>query len=215
MKKLLLILLCLPLLFNSCEEEEQEDQNIQLVSGDVDYEFTVKINEDIFKIKGNTVDGDPFGSGGFWSLNNGCQSNNSGVILEINDKSESNFVSGEVIRLVILFPNMSLGINNVDISFTDGSTDGYWMNLTDSLQANFNSIQTTMGGELNQYDIPLTITDLGAAPNVTSIYFHNSTLKGYFNGTVYLRNMDPTSPDFYTWSIPIDLEIDFKTVRVQ
>ena len=94
MKKLLLILLCLPLLFNSCEKEEQEDQNIQLVSGDVDYEFTVKINEDIFKIKGNTVDGDPFGSGGFWSLNNGCQSNNSGVILEINDKSESNFVSG-------------------------------------------------------------------------------------------------------------------------
>jgi|SaaInlStandDraft_1057018.scaffolds.fasta_scaffold57973_2 hypothetical protein len=213
MKKLLLPLLFLPLLFNSCKKAEEK--STPLISGNVDYEFTIKINGYEHKIEGNTFDGDPFGNGGVYSLNNYCASNNNGVFLEIKDISESNFISGEVIRCVILFPNLSLGINNVNISFMGTSHSGYWINIADSLQVSPSSIQSTMGPNLNQYDIPITITDLGSAPNITSTYFHNSTLKGYFNGTVYLRNLDATSPDYYTWNIPMQLELDFECVRVQ
>ena len=213
MKKLLLLLLCVPLLFNSCKKEEEK--NAPLVSGNVDYEFTIKINGDVHKIQGNTVDGDPFGIGGVYSLNNYCASNNDGVFLEIKDKTESNFFSGDVIKCVMIFPNMSLGVNDVHISFLGTSSSGYWIDLADSLQGSPSSTQTTMGPNLNQYDIPITITDLGSAPNLTSTYFHTSTLKGYFNGTVYLRNLDATSPDFYTWNIPIQLEIDFECVRIE
>jgi len=66
MKKLLLPLLFLPLLFNSCKKAEEK--STPLISGNVDYEFTIKINGYEHKIEGNTFDGDPFGNGGiyFW-----------------------------------------------------------------------------------------------------------------------------------------------------
>ena len=216
MRKWTLIFLCLTLMFNSCKKEEKKSS--PLIAGNVDYEFTIKINGDVHKIEGNTIDGVPWGSPGVTGmLNNRCASMNQTVLLNINDKSEFNFVSGDVIGCSMLFPNMSLGINNVNISFLVSSiASGYWMDLADSLQADPTTIQATMGPDFNQYDIPITITDLGSAPTLTPPdYFHNSTLKGNFNDTVYLRNIDVSSPDFYTWSIPIHLEIDFKTVRIE
>jgi hypothetical protein len=203
-----------PLLFNSCKKEEEK--NAPLVSGNVDYEFTIKINGDVHKIQGNTVDGYPLGSSLY--LNNSCVTSIipdfTSVMLGVSDKSEFNYVSGDIISCDLLFQNLSIGTSYANITLTPANSGGYWGDFTDSLQADPNRISATMGpSHSNIYDLPVTITDLGIAPNVTSTIFHHSTLKGSFNDTVYLRNMDPSSVNYYTFSIPILLEINFKAVR--
>lgn len=214
MKIKFLLLSFLTVLF-ACNKS---DSNVNPNSKNVDYEFTITINGLTHKIKGNTINGAPFGNVGSvgGQTNNKCQASvaSKGLFLEINDVSEFNYVSGKVLKCTLLLPNLSLGVNNANLQF-DLTPGGYWSNLTDSLGAYaVFGFTTTRGGSYGSgYNIPINITDLGVAPTLNNIptnwWNHTKTLKGNFNGTLYMQNKSNL-----VYDVPINISIDFKAVRI-
>ena len=205
--KFKLLLLSILTILSACNKS---DSNINPNAQNVDYEFTITINGLSHKIKGNTVNGAPFGT----PTPNTCYASNpSGlVLLAINDVSASNYKSGKVLKCTISLPNLALGVNNAMLQF-DISTGGYFSNLTDSLGAYPFGFSTTIGGTIGN-NIPFNITDLGSAPTTYTFpsfgYNHTKTLKGNFNGILYMQNKKTAVND-----IPINISIDFKAVRYQ
>ena len=203
--KIKLLLLSFFTILSGCNKS---DSNINPNAQNVDYEFTITINGLSHKIKGNTV------NGGIPMTPNKCWATNpSGLVsLGITDVSASNYISGQVLGCTITLPNLALGVNNATLRF-DG---GYWTNLIDSLGVYSNyGFSTTRGGSAaSGSTIPFNITDLGDAPttyiNPYLVYNHTKTLKGNFNGILYM-----VSKVSLKYDIPINISINFKAVRYQ
>ncbi len=96
MKKTLTIIALILLLISCSNDNSSSSNNNNNTSGNVDYEFTITINGEVHKVKGNTVDGLPIGSKSSQLYNNNsCIVQNyapfKGVFLEINDVTANNY----------------------------------------------------------------------------------------------------------------------------
>lgn len=205
--KFKLLLLSFLTILSACNKS---DSNINPNAQNVDYEFTITINGLSHKIKGNTVNGMPW-----LNTPNNCYAiNSSNVSLGIKDVSASNYISGQVLGCTITLPNLALGVNNATLRFDLG---GYWNDLTESLGglSPLYDLSTTSGVSVGSgsSNIPFNITDLGNAPtiytNAPLVYNHKKTLKGNFNGILYM-----VSKNTFKYDIPINISIDFKAVRM-
>lgn len=200
--KFILLLLSFLTILSACKKA---DSNIN-PNTNVDYEFTITINGLSHKIKGNTVNGDPTM---FGPTLNKCYTNSNLVILETNDISEFNYLSGKVLKCSFSFPYypITLGVNKAELHFWP--TD-YWNELADSLGCYYNVFTFTNDDGNLDYNIPITITDLGNVPTgVFGNQNHTKTFKGNFNRTLYMMRISTGIYD-----VPINISIDFKAVRI-
>jgi hypothetical protein len=219
MKKLFLLLAFVSILY-SCSNggnASSSNNNGNSFTNSMDYEFTITINGQVNKIKGNTTNGIPVSSNysALHEVNNSCVVRDGGnsikhTILEIDDVTTNNYISGQNISCQIDFSNLLLGINQANVYFTGG----YVQTLATSLgAANFIGFQTTSGASnpLNQHILPINITDLGTTSSdyTGPPYTFGQTLKGNYSGTIYLFS---TTDGQYT--IPVQLSIDFKALRM-
>ena len=220
MKKLILLITIITLSYScSGDSNNSNNNNNNSFTNSMDYEFTITINGEVHKIKGNTTNGIPYGqtsSGIFW-INNSCYADNSQLNLVINDVTSSNYISGQNLQCLITFPNLLIGTNQAGVFFTGG----YFQTLATSLGASsslpaFSYFQTT-SGSLNPSiygKLPINITDLGTtsnnstAGNTNTPYNFGQTLKGNYSGIIYLPNSTNNQ-----CTIPVQLSIDFKALR--
>jgi hypothetical protein len=182
----------------------------------MDYEFTLTINGEVHKVKGNTTNGIPYGSSSSsinW-INNCCYADNGQLRLDINDVTASNYISGQNLQCIVSFPNLLTGINQASVSFFGG----YFQTLSTNLGSSYTGLfyfQTASGASNSTLfnKLPITITDLGTSSsnaisgNIYTPYNFGQTLKGNYSGTIYL----PSNNGQFT--IPVQLTIDFKALR--
>jgi hypothetical protein len=190
----------------------------------MDYEFTITINGEVHKVKGNTTDGIPKGSvfTGTHYINNQCEIFNSGVqkivYLKINDLTTPNYISGQNMECQITLPNLLLGINEAQVQFMGSYFDSVASNLgaySPGSGAGFSLFQSVSGPYNNNIrKIPITITDLGTTStnpnNHAYIYNFGQTVKGNYSGTIYLSS----NSGLNNFNIPVQLSIDFKALRM-
>lgn len=210
MKKNMLLIAFTTLLFGcSNSGNTSSTNNGNSFTNSMDYEFTITINEEVHKIKGNTINGIPSQYEGLHPINNVCFAQNSIVDLNINDVTAPNYISGQNLQCHITLPNLLMGINQAEILF-QGS---YFNSICTSLGAQTNSFiyfQTVSGAMNNSRKLPIIITDLGTHSTWAgaSPYNFGSTLKGNYSGTIYLQNSTNGN-----YTIPVQLSIDFKALR--
>jgi hypothetical protein len=223
MKKFILLLSFVALLYNcSSDSENSSNNNGNSFTNSMDYEFTISINGEVHKVKGNTTDGIPKGSviTGTHSINNQCEIINGGVqkvvYLKINDLTTPNYISGQNMECQIILPNLLLGINEAQVQFNGGYFDTIASNLgaySLGLGTSFLYFQSISGPSNSTFQrkIPITITDLGTTSsnpnNHAYTYNFGQTVKGNYSGTIYL------SSNLTNYNIPVQLSIDFKALR--
>jgi hypothetical protein len=214
MKKTLTII-ALALLVFSCSNDSSSSSNDNKASGNVDYEFTISINGEVHKVKGNTVSGLPSGSGASQLYNNNtCLANNipsfgTLVDLGINDVTANNYISGQNIRCTFNLGNLLLGENKVDVIFYGKYFDDLSASLGGSV-IGFSYQSTSGKPKAESNKLAINITDLGTTSTLTVFpYKYGNTLKGNYSGTIYLLRKDLS-----TYDIPVQLSIDFKAVRM-
>jgi len=228
MKKIILFLIFTSLL-HSCSSDSSNsssnngNNNGNSFTNNMDYEFTITINGEVHKVKGNTTNGIPKGivqSASLNCINNQCEvldtAGQKWVYLKINDITATNYLSGQNLECRISFPNLLSGTNQAQIYFY-GS---YITNLFTSLSPTNSNVWQTTNGLYNQSisnKLPINITDLGTGTLLGQIpplpyYNFGQTLKGNYSGTIYLSRR-LTSSGNLTCDIPIQLSIDFKALR--
>ena len=219
MKRIILLLLFIPLLFSFNDNSNSINQFNNDSALFRKYEFTITINGEVHKIKGNAFSGIPNGNGYFPGnpsqplSPNTCMATNFGiektVSLEINDVTANNYESGQNITCAIALPNLLLGVNQAKISFSGA----YFDSLGETLGSKNFNFQTVSGAPDNSKlnKLPISITDLGRAPTIDTMRFYSfgETLKGNYTGTIYLKNN--TDGNF---TIPVQVSIDFKALRL-
>ena len=186
----------------------------------MDYEFTITINGEVHKVKGNTTNGIPYGSTTNIQhlINNKCFAiiQGTSVIsdLAINDVTAPNYMSGQNLECQISFPNLLLGSNQATVNLVGG----YFQSLATSLGAISPYFQTVSGSSPSSQTInklPITITDLGST-STNSVgnggsnynqYIFGQTLKGNYSGTIYLQGNNGQ------FTVPVELSLDFKALR--
>lgn len=227
MKKIILLLTFTIFLFSCSKDDNSSSSNNNnnnnntngnAFTNSMDYEFTITINGEVHKVKGNTTNGIPKGMVLSNWVNNQCEVINSTskfVMLKINDVTASNYITGQNLECMIALPNLLLGINQAQVSFSGA----YFDTLSTTLGAytigyglGFYNFQTVSGvyNSTVTNKLPITITDLGTTSTyILPPYNFGKTLKGNYSGTIYLRN---TSNGNFT--IPVQLSIDFKALRM-
>ena len=212
MKKTLTII-ALALLVFSCSNDSSSSSNDNKASGNVDYEFTISINGEVHKVKGNTVSGLPIGSNPaqFYN-NNSCIVQNGGTFkllsLGINDITANNYISGQNILVNIPLGNLQLGENKAAVNFQGQYFDDLSASLGGSV-IGFSYQATSGKPKAESNKLAINITDLGTTSTLTYPIKYGNTLKGNYSGTIYLLR-----EDYSTYDIPVQLSIDFKAVRM-
>lgn len=231
MKKIILLLLFVALLYNcSSDSDNSSNNNGNSYTNSMDYEFTIIINGEVHKVKGNTTNGIPYGmtqSASHW-INNQCDIIQSApfkvITLKINDVTASNYVSGQNLECQILLPNLLMGTNQATINFIgtyfgtlSASLGGY--STSSGNTHGFSNFQTIIGaaGQSSSRILPITITDIGTTTNYPQTpplpqYNFGETLKGNYSGTIYIGRASTTQGIVY--DIPVQLSIDFKALRM-
>jgi hypothetical protein len=222
MKKIILIIAIIALSYSCSSSDDSNSSNDNPSNGNVNYEFTITINGEVHKVEGNTTNGIPYGtvSSGVNYINNQCTiQDNSGqksMLLQINDVTTPNYISGQNMLCMLTTNNLLLG-NTVFSVYFSGS---YFSSLFTSLGSNGGVWQTINGPR--DYDIngklPITITDLGTGtlyPQLYPLPLYNfgQTLKGNYNGTIYLSSHSNQN-GVLICDIPVQLSIDFKALRM-
>jgi hypothetical protein len=187
----------------------------------MDYEFTITINGEVHKVKGNTTNGIPNGyiNSIVHTINNTCYAIigvQSSVIafFAINDVTTPNYISGQNLECQIQFPNLLLGSNQATVNFVGG----YFQTLATSLGASSSYFQTVSGSSPSSQTLnklPITITDLGSTSTNSdgnggsnyNQYIFGQTLKGNYSGTIYLQGNNGQ------FTVPVELSLDFKALR--
>jgi hypothetical protein len=180
----------------------------------MDYEFTITINGEVHKVKGNTTNGIPYGNTINYQLNNECFKDGQDLNLAINDITEANYVSGQNLNCIINFPNFLLGTNQARVYFLGG----YFGTLSTSL-GGYNSGSSYMffsstPGNIALSILPITVTDLGTTstePDFPSYNF-GQTVKGNYSGIIYIGRQ-PNPGGVIIYDIPVQLSINFKALR--
>jgi hypothetical protein len=161
--------------------------------------------------------------------------------LSMLDKSESTYILGDHINITMSMNNLSLGVNNVQINWTNGSTS---QSILDELPfiftggsmspAHLYGFQNTQGTLSLPYTdpqpsssalhFPIDITDLGTQKGIDNSNQWNNpipgnTIKGNYSGTVY--SCDTIYYDFatspatyhYEFNTPTQISVDFEAIR--
>ena len=218
MKKIILLISFTSLLFSCSNGGNASSNNNNPTSGtNVDYEFTITINGQIHKIKGNTTNGVPSGVSDMYNTTNQCQAINAGglgpcVYLKINDVSAPNYISGQNLECRINLPNLLMGTNQAQVMFYGSYFDSLYTGSGYTPITNNYLFQTTNGtyNSSSANKLLINITDLGT--NTTNIYSAiGQTLKGNYSGTIYLKRS--LSSGAQVCDIPVILSIDFKAIR--
>lgn len=215
MKKILAFAFLIVVLLG-CSSDSDSGNNNNNNGNNVDYEFTITVDGETHKIKGNTANGyAPYGTLQTTTIDNACYAEvnpNSGsvlVYLKIGDTTESNYVLGsQGLNLILTFTSLALGVSEATI------TD-YSYNYTGFLPGNTSTLFQTSSGSLVSSEINklnFNITDLGS-PSIGQFpwredYNFGNTLKGNYNGVVYIRDNNTNS-----FTVPVQLSIDFKAIR--
>ena len=210
MKKIILLLTFTLLLFSCSKDDDNSsssnnNNNGNSFTNSMDYEFTITINGEVHKVKGNTTDGIPYGSvnAGINWINNQCIITNYHLAgFAINDVTASNYISGQNMQCLISFPNLLLGVNQASVTLVVGGK--------------YLLFQSVSGRETYEKLLPINITDLGTGTLFQQtpplpLYNFGQTLKGNYSGTIYLRR---DTPQGVIYDIPVQLSIDFKALRM-
>ena len=220
MKKLILLLTLTSLLFSCSNGGNASSSNTPTTGNNVDYEFTITINGQVNKIKGNTANGIPMGQSGqigngYSGINNDCYWSTSlpFVQLRITDVTASNYISGQNIVCSISIPNAMLGTCQGKVGLSGGAFDSVATSLG-ATASGWSVINGATDSDILHY-LPINITDLGAIPtmNVGTYSGFGSTFKGSYIGTIYLGRFTNSFPA-KIYDIPVQLSIDFKAVRL-
>jgi len=224
MKKIIL-LISFTSLFFSCSNggnASSSNNNSNSWNSSMDYEFTITINGQVHKIKGNTTNGIPNGSTSQQYITNQCEVYNSVgypiVYLKINDVSAPNYISGQNLECQIRLPNLLMGTNQAQIMFIGSYFESLYTNTgyTNPVSGIYN-FQTTNGTYNSSIadKVLINITDLGTnTTNQSTLPYHliGQTLKGNYSGTIYMQRQN-LSTGGYICDIPVTLSIDFKAIR--
>jgi hypothetical protein len=209
MKKLILFITFITLSYScSSSDSSSSNNNGNAFTNSIDYEFTITINGEIHKVKGNTNNIVPEFS------NNICLAQNIGqtvVTLSTNDVSASNYISGQNIRCQLDFFNLLLGTSQANVYLTSP----YLNTLANNLGATSSTWSSAAGTQQTSpiQHLPFTITDLGTTSNLTTPpQSFGATLKGNYSGTIYLSD-HATVIGSAVYDIPVQLSIDFKALR--
>ena len=235
MKKLLLILISLPLIFISCEDSNQAPSNSGNNSSSFntyDWYFEIKVDGISNRIEGTFNDSSYFQLGittlpnrGFISLGNPNQ-----ISAVLSNKGENTYISGESFSVGLTAANLNLGMNNFDLRETADYYESFigvesfgWpsatytngLSLTNSF---FLSPTDTNFAVSNNFEFPINITQLP-----TTSYYDltngdvniGSPIEGSGSNTIYvLDSTNPVSQSPYRYIRPYNIEINFKLYTV-
>ena len=216
-----IFLLSLILFIYSCGKDDSPSGTS--VNGDVDYFFEVEFAGKMHKIQGNTSSVIPLNSTGFGNIdfaNTGYANTGQSwlIYLGIQDKSSSNYVSGDNFSLTLIIDNASVGSNSGRISL-DGFQEYY-----DSLDIYGGSWFWEIGSSSsNRREISnINLTDLGTETKMNQLsecglitehpYCFGNTVKGSYEGILIFRHKD----DFINIAdpIPVPIKIRFSVPRL-
>lgn len=226
MRSLLFIfLLSFTTFFLSCSSESNStNNNGNSFANSMDYEFTININGEVHKVKGNTTNGIPYGTvnAAVNLINNQCIINdNSGqkfMYLQINDVTTPNYISGQNMLCQLNTNNLLMG----STLFSVALSGSYFSTLFTSLGSTAGVSWQTVSGP-QDYNIagklPINITDLGTGtlyPQTPPLPYYNfgQTLKGNYSGTIYLSNHYLNGSGVRIYDIPVPFSINFKALRM-
>ena len=211
MKKLLYLFISITLL--GCTSNEDDFTN----NSNNSYFFEIELGGVTYKIQGN-ANGRLAGSGSYIGSNNNCTTTVStmwSITLAINDKSESDYVSGDNITLTLSLDNPRMGSNTGRIVISGTSFSNYLESLgvypgTSNLFIE-DGPATYANGMQNQSQISnINITDLGTATSMsptTLDYDYGETVKGSYEGVLYFIDSG------LNFEIPLPISIKFSSVR--
>ena len=221
MKKLIFLLLVITLSYScSSDSNNSSNNNGNSFTNSMDYEFTITINGEVHKVKGNTTNGIPvnMSSPPNHYINNRCDISSGGisktVFLLLSDITESNYVSGQNIQCTISLPSQSIGINQANVTLNGPYFSALYTSLGAISSLGFSATSGIISNTSTLNILPITITDLGTTssnPN-NPIYNFGETVKGNYSGTIYLASQVNSAG--INFNIPVQLSIDFKALRM-
>jgi len=228
MKKLLLILISLPLIFISCEDSNQAPSNSGNNSSSFntyDWYFEIKVDGISNRIEGTFNDSSYFQLGittlpnrGFISLGNPNQ-----ISAVLSNKGENTYISGESFSVGLTAANLNLGMNNFDLRETADYYESFigvesfgWPSATYtnglSLTNSFFLSPTDTNFISNNFEFPINITQLP-----TTSYYDltngdvniGSPIEGSGSNTIYVLDTVLANQSFRHIR-PYNIEINFK-----
>ena len=230
MKKLLLILISLPLIFISCEDSNQAPSNSGNNSSSFntyDWYFEIKVDGISNRIEGTFNDSSYFQLVGFTTLpNRGFISlgNPNLISAVLSNKGENTYISGESFSVGLNVANLNLGMNNSDLnesadmfeSFIGVKCFGWPSQLYTNGLNQFNSfflspIDTNMNIG-NNFEFPINITQLPTASyyDLTNGDVNiGSPIEGSGSNTIYVLDTVLANQSFL-FNRPYNIEINFK-----
>lgn len=208
MKKLLFIFLMNFLL--SCTSDDSSSSNA------VNYSFEIEFGGEIHKIQGNLAN-DIFTSFPNNQSISIIQGGITSVQLSLDDISESNYVSGQTIGMIINIDNATLGNNEGSLFFNISYpyVDNYLQSLDVLNNGLFDFVENSpapYGSDGNRRVSNINITDLGTPSSLdytNGNYIWGETIKGSYEGMLYFRSSISNDYD-----IPVPIRIEFSAVRL-
>lgn len=232
MKKILAFVFLIVVLLG-CSSDSDSGNNNNNNGDNVDYEFTIKINGVVHKVKGNTADFiSEYGSNLYGFNPNRCYATigtTTYLQFTIADITKSNFISGQTLTVNIFIPNCQLGDNEAVVNISGPVLDSFdSTNNTGGIFVENSGLYCFSNAGSCQYPymedfrnkVTINITDLGISPT-TNINSQNGnsinygdTFKGNFSGTVYYSTPFNSVVVPANFNIPMQLSVDFKAIRI-
>ena len=229
MKKLLLILIALPLIFISCEDSNQAPSNSGNNSSSFntyDWYFEIKVDGISNRIEGTFNDSSYFQLGittppnrGFISLGNPNL-----ISAVLSNKGENTYISGESFSVGLNAANLNLGMNNFDLRETADFYESFigvesfgWPSATYtnglSLTSSFFLSPTDTNAFIaTNFEFPINITQLPTASyyDLTNGDVNiGSPIEGSGSNTIYVLDTVLANQSFL-FNRPYNIEINFK-----
>ena len=229
MKKLLIILISLPLIFISCEDSNQAPSNSGNNSSSFntyDWYFEIKVDGISNRIEGTFNDSSYFQLGittlpnrGFISLGNPNQ-----ISAVLSNKGENTYISGESFSVGLNAANLNLGMNNFDLKETADISESFigvesfgwpiatYTNGLSNYSSFFLSPTDTNGTMINNFEFPINITQLPTASyyDLTNGDVNiGSPIEGSGSNTIYVLDTVLANQSFRHIR-PYNIEINFK-----
>ena len=180
------------------------------------YSFEIEFGGEIHKIQGNLAN-DIFTSFPNNQSISIIQGGITSVQLSLDDISESNYVSGQTIGMIINIDNATLGNNEGSLFFNLSYpyVDNYLQSLDVLNNGLFDFVENSpapYGSDGNRRVSNINITDLGTPSSLdytNGNYIWGETIKGSYDGMLYFRSSISNDYD-----IPVPIRIEFSAVRL-
>lgn len=230
MKRLLFILIALPFLFNSCQQNNPTptgnnntgNNNTGNNSSATTYTwyFEVKVNGVVHRVEGsfdNTFQNNSGIFNHFSAPNSTYMILNGGIVTgRLKAKGESTYVSGESFEFLLTNPNISLGQNDFVVveQLNQLGVEGYggWGTSTVNGFSAFSLTPVDTNTAIYSPTIPVNITQLPTTTSFnssTQLYDVGDPMMGNSITTIY--TLDTINTGIYSYTRPYNIEINFKT----